>query len=76
MWGFYDAYTAAQIELMAADCPVTDYGHSTGNGKKKEENPDVDGEDVREKADRWREKYKGTDGSVHLDLDGFNINRV
>lgn len=34
MWGYYWGYTAAQIELMAVDCPITVYNHKDKRNKK------------------------------------------
>jgi hypothetical protein len=78
MWGYYDTYTAAQIELMACDCPVTVYGKgssgSKGNKNNKGENfKRVDALDVMERAERWERKY-GKDGAgITLDLRGFKL---
>lgn len=78
MWGYYDAYTAAQIELMACDCPVTVYGKgssgSKGNKNNKGENfKRADALDVMERAERWERKY-GKDGAgITLDLSGFKL---
>ena len=67
MLGFYDAYTAAQIELMAIDCPVTVYGNPSKKGSKPKAN------DIRKQADKWEKKYKDK-AEVELDLSGFKLN--
>lgn len=79
MWGYYDAYTAAQIELMACDCPVTVYGSGRNNGKGngKDKHGDnfkrADALDVMERAQRWEEKYGQNGAGVTLDLSGFKL---
>ena len=74
MWGFYDGYTAAQIELLAIDCPITTYAkNKKGNGKNEPARADAD--DVRRSADAWRNKYKGKDAKVELDLSEFTITK-
>lgn len=74
MWGYYNVYTAAQIELMAADCPITTYERMKKKGKKGggKDYPAADAEDVRMRSKEWQEKYKnGT--SVTLDLSQFKM---
>lgn len=73
MWGYYWGYTSAQIELMAADCPVIVYpkrkdeknGKSTGFKK-------ADAKDVSEAARHWQKKYGGkSDKGVKISLAGL-----
>lgn len=72
MWGYYWGYTAAQIELMAADCPITVYNHK-GKRNKKNKFDKADAYDVERKAKEWKDKYgKGTDG-IQIDLSGYSI---
>lgn len=75
MWGYYDAYTAAQIELLAVDCPITVYDHGKGKDGKggKSELPDVSAKDIMEAGNRWKEKYKEGAG-VTLDLSEYKTN--
>ena len=78
MWGYYDAYTAAQIELMMADAPLVVYDRKSRKNKKKggsaiKEKPRA--ANVSEAAERWKEKY-GDDGKKtekRLDLSGYRI---
>ena len=67
MWGYYWGYTAAQIELMAVDCPITVYNHKDNKFNK------ADAYDVERKAKEWRDKYgKGTD-RIQIDLSEYSI---
>ena len=77
MWGYYDAYTAAQIELMACDCPITVYGNAKGkNGKSEKEGfKRADAVDVMKRAEEWEEKYGKGGAGVTLDLDGFKLGK-
>lgn len=78
MWGYYDAYTAAQIELMMADAPLVVYDRKSRRNKKKggstiKEKPRA--ANVSEAAERWLERY-GKDGRKterRLDLSGYRI---
>lgn len=75
MWGYYDAYTAAQIELMACDCPVTVYGNvrSKDKGKHGDKFKRADALDVMERAEKWEEKYGKKGAGVTFDLSGFKL---
>lgn len=77
MWGYYDAYTAAQIELMACDCPITVYGNGRSKGKDKGKHGDnfkrADALDVMVRAEKWEEKYGKNGAGVTLDLSGFKL---
>ena len=67
MWEYMCGMTAAQIELMSIDKPLTLYG-------KKKNTPDE--EDILEAQKRWDEKYGGkADKSVDASslLSNFNI---
>ena len=76
------AMTLAQVELMAIDVSVVDYGDMSKSKKSVPKNPferlknmeseDVDADKVRAAADRWREKYSNG-GGVHLDLSGYSL---
>ena len=74
MWGYMDAYTCAQVELLAADCPITVYGHRK-RGKRYDGKPEpmrMSAEKYREMERRWKEKYK--DGAkVTLDLSRYSL---
>lgn len=72
MWGYYWGYTAAQIELMAVDCPITVYNHKDKRNKKNKFNK-ADAYDAERKAKEWRDKYgKGTD-RIQIDLSEYSI---
>lgn len=67
MWEYRCGMTAAQVELMSIDKPLTLYG-------KKSESPDE--EELIDAQRRWEEKYGGkTDKSVNAEsiLSNFNI---
>lgn len=71
MWGYYDGFSAAQIELMACDQPITVYD----NKKKKRADGffKANGADVERSANRWIEKYGcGNSGAISLDIGGLN----
>ncbi len=72
MWGYMDAYTAAQVELLAMDCPITVYDRKDRKGKGKKL-PKPKAKDVIDIGKRWEEKYKGKDAKVELDLSGFSL---
>jgi acid phosphatase class B len=67
MWEYMCGMTAAQIELMSIDKPLTLYG-------KKKNTPDE--EDILEAQERWEKKYGDKkDKSVDAKplLSNFNI---
>ena len=67
MWEYMCGMTAAQIELMSIDKPITLYG-------KKKDTPDE--EDILEAQERWEKKYGDKkDKSVDAKplLSNFNI---
>lgn len=78
--GYYmnDGLTIAQVELMAMDVSVTDYGESSSKGTK--EDPleklntmsEADSESVVSAAEKWNEKY-GNGQKVTLDLSAYGI---
>ncbi len=73
-----DGLTIAQVELMAMDVSVTDYGESSSKGTK--EDPleklntmsEADSESVVSAAEKWNEKY-GNGQKVTLDLSAYGI---
>lgn len=71
MWGYYDSYTAAQIELMAMDTPVIVYDWGREKGKKGDISK-ADPLDVIYAANKWNEKYSGKNTMVKIDLNGFS----
>lgn len=73
MWGYYDAYTSAQIELMAADSPITVYNDKGNDKKGQDDVPYADSEDVTDKAKRWKEKYGDKSSKVTIDLKDFGL---
>ena len=74
MWGYMDAYTTAQIELMAMDCPITVLDRKRKKGKDgKTELPRPKASDVLESGKRWENKYKGKSAEVKIDLGGFSL---
>lgn len=73
MWGYYDAYTSAQIELMAADSPITVYNDKGNDKKCQDDVPYADSEDVTDKAKRWKEKYGDKSSKVTINLKGFGL---
>ena len=76
------AMTLAQVELMAIDVSVVDYGDMSKSKKSVPKNPferlkdmeseDVDSDKVRAAADRWRAKYSNG-GGVKIDLSGYSL---
>ena len=73
MWGYMDAYTSAQIELLAADCPITVYGRKNGKGEKGKPEPmRMSLEKYREMERAWKERYKNG-VKVTLDLSGHSL---
>lgn len=76
MWGYMDAYTSAQVELLAADCPITVYDHRK-RGKRDDGKPEpmrMSADKYREMERQWKEKYK--DGAkVTLDLSRYVLDR-
>lgn len=71
MWGYYDGYTAAQIELITADKPIIVYPKE--KGKKKGEPEKANSADVTKAAEKWKEKYGDGGRGVKLDLTGLNL---
>lgn len=76
------AMTLAQVELMAIDVSVVDYGDVSKSSKPVPKNPyerlkdmeseGVDSEKVKTAAENWQRKY--ADGSnVRIDLSGYAI---
>ena len=75
MWGYYDGYTAAQIELMAIDCPITVYDRKPKKGDKG--NPSalkVSAERIRKMEAEWDRKYSNG-AKVGIDLSNYTLKR-
>lgn len=79
--GYYyrNAMTLAQIELMAIDCSVTDYGTTKKKGKmttterlREMESSKADTESVNSAAEKWIEKY-GQGQKVEVDFSAYGI---
>jgi hypothetical protein len=79
--GYYyrNAMTLAQIELMAIDCSVTDYGTTKKKGKmttterlREMESNKADTESVNSAAEKWLEKY-GNGQEVKVDFSAYGI---
>lgn len=76
------AMTLAQVELMAIDVSVVDYGDMSKSKKSVPKNPYerlknmeseyVDSDKVKAAADKWREKYSNG-GGVQIDLSGYSL---
>ena len=74
MWGYMDAYTSAQVELLAADCPITvpDRKRREKGEKGKPSPLRISPERYREMERQWKERYK--DGvQVTLDLSKHSL---
>lgn len=74
MWGYYDAYTEAQIELMAVDVPIVVYDHDNGKRKNRGKGgfKKSNAASVEDATKQWEEKYKRKDSKVEIDLNGFS----
>lgn len=79
--GYYyrNAMTLAQIELMAIDCSVTDYGTMKKKGKmtttdrlREMESVKADDTSVNSAAEKWIEKY-GNGQEVKVDFSAYGI---
>ena len=79
--GYYykNSLTLAQIELMATDCSVTDYGTTKKKGKmttterlREMESVKADTESVNSAAEKWIEKY-GNGQGVKVDFSAYGI---
>ena len=76
------AMTLAQVELMAIDVSVVDYGDMSKSKKSVPKNPferlkemeaeGVDTDKVKTAADKWRAKYSNG-GGVKIDLSGYSL---
>ncbi|GAE15776.1 hypothetical protein [Bacteroides pyogenes] len=78
MWGYYDAYTAAQIELMAVDAPMVVYNHDKEKGKKGKDGQSfkkANALDILETASEWKRKYGdgASPTNISIDLKGFKL---
>lgn len=71
LWGYYYGLTAAQIELMTADCPIVSYkrGKDKKGKKDKREKKRPAAWKIDRKARDWQEKYgHGDTGTVSVKL--------
>lgn len=69
MWGYYWGYTSAQIELMAADCPIIVYPKRKD---RKNEFDKADAIEVSKAAKRWQQKYGDkSDKGLKISLAGL-----
>lgn len=72
MWGYYSAYTSAQIELMAADVPLVLYKSKKEKKNGRSEPAGVVPGAVESAAERWKEKYRDNKGGkFSLDLSKY-----
>lgn len=73
MWGYYDGYTAAQIELMATDCPITVYDRRNEKGNKgKPPALKVSADRIKQMEAEWKRKYaNGTE--VKFDFSDYEL---
>lgn len=81
MYGYYDGFTCAQIDLMTTDCPLILYGKPKGkNGGKsrsKTKNdtpPRPNPAKMKAAIERWQRKYGSNDASgLNLNLSNYSI---
>lgn len=75
MYEYFWGYTAAQIELMMADCPIIVYPDMKKKKKenKKSEHPRISGQDIAKAAQEWQKKYGQGNTHVELDLSAYSF---
>lgn len=69
MWGYYNAYTAAQVDIIVSDAPFVSYRREKGK-KAKGEFRKARALEVFDAIDKWeanRDK-RDKDGRVKLDI--------
>lgn len=79
MYGYYDGFTCAQIDLMTTDCPLILYKNDKKNGKsrgksKNNKLPRPNPSNTKAAIERWTKKY-GNEGApcINLDIKGYSI---
>lgn len=73
MWGYYDGYTAAQIELMIADSPIVVYDREKKkNGEFNKQNAYA----VRSAQAKYLQKEKTSKSALEMGFGGVKQSTI